>query len=73
MHTDVDKDKADYKGMKRICLQFAKMGHEERMTPRLRCKSEEYKRIYAPLIGTKYLRPVKLKRIQLLQILQQLP
>lgn len=33
VHPDIDKDKADYKDMKRICLQLAKMGHEVRMTP----------------------------------------
>lgn len=54
VHLDIDKDKADYKDMKRICLQLAKMGHEVRMTPRLHCKSEEYKQIYGSLIGTKY-------------------
>ena len=54
MHPEIDKDKADYKDMKRICLQFAKMGHEVRMTPRLHYKSEEYKKIYGSLIGTKY-------------------
>lgn len=54
VHPDIDKDKADYKEMKRICLQLAKMGHEVRMTPRLHCKSEEYKQIYGSLIGTKY-------------------
>ena len=54
VHPDIDKDKADYKDMKRICLQLAKMGHEVRMTPRLHCKSEEYKQIYGSLIGTKY-------------------
>ena len=54
IHPDIDKDKADYKDMKRICLQFAKMGHEVRMTPRLHCKSEEYTQIYGSLIGTKY-------------------
>ncbi len=54
IHTDVDKDKADYNDMKQICLQLAKLGHEVRLTPRLHCKSDEYKKIYAPLIGTKY-------------------
>ena len=54
VHPDIDKDKADYKEMKRICLQLAQMGHEVRMTPRLHCKSEEYKQIYGSLIGTKY-------------------
>lgn len=54
VHPNIDKDKADYKEMKRICLQFAKMGHEVQMTPRLHYMSEEYKKIYGSLIGTKY-------------------
>lgn len=54
IHTDVDKDKADYNDMKQICLQLAKSGREVRMTPRLHCKADEYKKIYATLIGTKY-------------------
>lgn len=54
MHPNVDKDKTDYKDMKRICLQFAKTGHEVRMTPRLHYRSEEYKKIYGSLTGTKF-------------------
>lgn len=54
IHQDVEKDKTDYKDMKRICLQFAKTGHEVRMTPRLHYRSEEYKKIYGSLTGTKF-------------------
>lgn len=54
IHPDVDIDKDDYKAMKRICLQFAKRGHEVKMTPRIHYKSEEYAHIYKNLIGTKY-------------------
>lgn len=54
LHPGIEKDKADYNDMKQICTQFAKLGHEVRMTPRLHCKSEEYRQIYASLIGTKY-------------------
>lgn len=54
IHSNVEKSKSDYKDMKRICLQLAKMGHKVRMTPRLHYRSEEYKRIYASLLGTKY-------------------
>lgn len=54
IHSNVEKNKNDYKDMKRVCIQLAKMGHEVRMTPRLHYKSEEYNRIYASLNGTKY-------------------
>ena len=54
IHPDVDKDKSDYKDMLRICTQFAKMGHEVKMTPRVHRKSDDYQRIYGSLIGTKY-------------------
>lgn len=54
MHPDIDKDKADYKDMKRICLQLAKLGHEVRMTPRLHQRSDDYDKIYGALRGTKY-------------------
>ena len=40
--------------MLRICTQFAKMGHEVKMTPRVHRKSDDYQRIYGSLIGTKY-------------------
>ena len=42
------------KDMLRICTQFAKMGHEVKMTPRVHRKSDDYQRIYGSLIGTKY-------------------
>ena len=54
VHPDVDVDKDDYKAMKRICLEFAKLGNEVKMTPRLHFKSDDYQRIYGSLEGTKY-------------------
>lgn len=54
IHPRVDKDKSDYKDMKRICLQLARLGHQVKMTPSLHYLSDEYQRIYASLIGTKY-------------------
>lgn len=54
LHPNIEKNKSDYNDMKQICIQFAKMGHEVRMTPRLYYKSEEYRQIYGSLIGTKY-------------------
>ncbi|MDE6151593.1 MAG: phage head morphogenesis protein [Prevotella sp.] len=54
VHPDVDVDKDDYKAMKRICLEFAKLGNEVKMIPRLHFKSDDYQRIYGSLEGTKY-------------------
>ena len=54
VHPNVDKDKGDYKDMKRICQQFAQMGKVVKMTPRLHVKSEEYSMTYRSLLGTKY-------------------
>lgn len=54
VHPNVDFDKNDYKEMKQICLQFAKLGHEVKMTPRLHFKSEEYQLIYGNLENTKF-------------------
>lgn len=54
VHPDVDVDKDDYKAMKRICLEFARLGNEVKMTPRLHFRSDEYQRIYGNLEGTKY-------------------
>lgn len=56
VHPKVDKDKADYKDMKRICLQLARMGHQVKMTPRLHYLSDDYQRIYANLIDSRYYR-----------------
>lgn len=53
VHPDVEK-KADYHAILAIAIQFAKEGHEVRITPRLHFKSEEYQEIYASLMGTKY-------------------
>jgi len=56
VHPDVDKDKPDYKPMKKICTYFAKEGHEVKMTPRKHYRDPEYDNIYAALIGTVYYR-----------------
>lgn len=54
IHPDVEKGKGDYNAILTMARQFAKEGHKAKITPRLHVKSEEYKTIYAPLIGTIY-------------------
>ncbi|MCR4774295.1 MAG: hypothetical protein K5854_08065 [Prevotella sp.] len=55
VHSDVYKDKKDdFKAIMRIANSFAQDGHVVRVTPREQFKSEEYKRIYGSLLGTKY-------------------
>lgn len=54
IHPDADKNKSDYKAIKRMALQFARKGHEVKITPRAHFKSEEYREIYGNLIGTRY-------------------
>ncbi|MCQ4901973.1 hypothetical protein NE655_22035, partial [Phocaeicola vulgatus] len=56
VHPKVDKDKAYYKDMKRICLELSRMGHLVKMRPRLHYLSDDYQRIYANLIDTRYYR-----------------
>lgn len=54
IHQQVDKTKADYKTIVNIAQHFAKAGKVVKITPSVHRKSEEYKQIYAPLIGSKY-------------------
>lgn len=54
IHPEVEKSKGDYKAILTMSRQLAKQGHKVRITPRLHVKSEEYKVIYASLIGTRY-------------------
>lgn len=54
IHPNVDVHKDDYKSMKQICLEFARLGNDVKMTPRLHFMSEDYQRIYGSLKGTKY-------------------
>ena len=50
----IDKSKSDYKLVKNIGIEFARMGEEVKTTPKLHFKSIEYQQIYRLLIGTKY-------------------
>ena len=54
IHPNVDMHKDDYKPMKQICLEFARLGNDVKMTPRLHFMSEDYQRIYGSLKETKY-------------------
>ena len=53
-HINIDKEKSDYKLVKKIGIEFSKMGENVKTVPRLHYKSEEYNIIYGALIGTKY-------------------
>ena len=53
-HRLVNKKDNDYNDIKNSCTHFAKQGFKTEILPRVHHKSEEYKNIYADLIGTKY-------------------
>jgi hypothetical protein len=55
-YASVDKNKSDYKLVKNIGLEFARMGKTATATPQLHYKSESYKQVYGSLSGTKYYR-----------------
>lgn len=54
IHPTIDKKKTDYKALKTIGRAFAQEGNIVKLTPSVHYKSEEYKAIYASLIGTRY-------------------
>ena len=54
IHPEVEKGKRDYNAILTMSKQFAKDGHRVKITPRLHIKSEDYKIIYASLVGTRY-------------------
>jgi hypothetical protein len=53
-HEQVDRQSGDYKMIKRVGVEFARMGMVAKATPKLHFKDPEYKAIYGSLIGTKY-------------------
>ncbi|MDO4725926.1 MAG: phage minor head protein [Porphyromonadaceae bacterium] len=53
-HEQVDRQSGDYKMIKRIGGEFARMGMVAKATPKLHFKGPEYKAVYGSLIGTKY-------------------
>lgn len=53
-HEQVDRQSGDYRMIKRIGVEFARMGMVAKATPKLHFKAPEYKAIYGSLIGTKY-------------------
>lgn len=53
-HEQVDRQGSDYRMIKRIGVEFARMGMVAKATPKLHFKDPEYKAIYGSLIGTKY-------------------
>ena len=54
VHIAVDRRKPDYDAIVDIATIFAKQGENVKVTPSLHYKSDEYKRLYGPLINTKY-------------------
>ena len=55
-HISIRKTQADYKIVKNIGIEFARLGKEVEATPVVHFKSTEYHTIYESLIGTKYYR-----------------
>lgn len=53
-HRQTDKTANDYNMVKRVGLEFARMGAEVKATPKLHFKDPEYKKVYGSLTGTKY-------------------
>jgi len=53
-HELIDKKKSDYKLVKNIGIEFARLGKKVKATPLVHFKSDEYQSIYKRLIGTKY-------------------
>jgi SPP1 gp7 family putative phage head morphogenesis protein len=54
IYRHVNTNNADHKDVMACCTHFAKQGNKTEVLPKLHPNSEEYKRIYADLIGTKY-------------------
>ena len=53
-HVAVDKTKADYRTIRTIAIRFAEMGKAVYIPPVVHHKSEDYRRIFGRLMGTKY-------------------
>ena len=53
-HIGIDKEKADYKLVKNIGIEFAKMGEEVKANTEIHFKSAEYPKVFGLLLGTKY-------------------
>ena len=54
IHSEVDRNQADYKDLLSIANIFAKEGKSVKLTPRVHFKSDKYDQIYGSLIGTAY-------------------
>jgi len=53
-HIAFDKKKSDYKVVKNVGIEFARLGQPVKAVPNLHFKSDEYKQIYSALEDTKY-------------------
>ena len=54
VHRNIDRHAGDYSDIVKCCDHFAKAGKQTDILPRLHPKSDDYKRVYKDLIGTKY-------------------
>jgi hypothetical protein len=53
-HIATDKKKSDYKMVRNVGIEFARLGQPVKAVPNVHFKSDEYKQIYSALEGTKY-------------------
>jgi len=53
-HIAIDKKKSDYKMVKNVGIEFARLGEQVKALSDVHFLSEEYKQIYAALLDTKY-------------------
>ncbi|MDR2232215.1 MAG: hypothetical protein LBE56_03710 [Tannerella sp.] len=53
-HIGIDKSKHDYRLVKKVGIEFARLGEKVKANPVLHLKSKEYDIIYGALKGTKY-------------------
>ena len=53
-HFAIDKKKSDYKMVKNVGIEFAKMGESVNANPDVHIKSADYQKVFGSLIGTKY-------------------
>ena len=54
IHSEVNRNKSDYKDLITMANVFAKEGKTVKLTPPIHYKSDNYKEIYGSLIGTLY-------------------
>ena len=53
-HLRIDKNKSDYKLVKNVGIEFARMGKIVKANAEIKFDTEEYKKVFGALVGTKY-------------------